>query len=58
MNRHIEQIRRRLAEQRRLAHHNQAHNQLTGETATIEQVVIKIRAPKIDSAAVLNSAMN
>ena len=43
MKRHIEEVRKRLAEQRRLSHHNHMPHQLIGETTTLERIVIKMR---------------
>ena len=53
MNRHIHEIRRRLAEQRRLSHHNHTHHQLGGETTTMERFGIKARLAKAISKAAM-----
>ena len=53
MNRHIHEIRKRLAEQRRLSHHNHAHHQLIGEATTMERFGIKARLAKTISKATM-----
>jgi hypothetical protein len=53
MNRHIHEIRKRLAEQRRLSHHNHTHHQLIGEATTMERFWIKARRARAISKAAM-----
>jgi len=53
MKRHIHEIRKRLAEQRRLLHHNHSHHQLIGETTTMQRFEIKARLTKEVSKAAM-----
>jgi len=51
MKRHIHEIRKRLAEQRRLSHLNHAQHQWIAETTPMERFRIKARLAKAISKA-------